>query len=258
MAPAGGSRLLRRYAAGHPHAVVCFHHAGGGMSAYRSWARPLRARADLLLVQLKGREDRVSEPLTDRLDEIAVELARQLEELPYDELVLLGHSMGATVAWAVADALWSVYRRRVRLVMSAQAPPPYDPADLPASVAEAVGPPARVPNGSPAGIPAGDPTAADEFHAEILAADLAWMTREFPAVVPRVLPVDLHCVSASRDHLLPPGAMAAWAALTTGRFAHRTVDGAHMYLLDDPAPLLTLVSGLADTGPTTEGEGDAP
>ncbi|GAA1103260.1 thioesterase II family protein [Kitasatospora arboriphila] len=233
-----GSRLLRRYAGGHRQAVVCFHHAGGGMSAYRGWAQALAARADVVLVQLKGREDRVAEPLTDRLDDLSVELAREICELPYEDVVLVGHSMGAALAWAVADAVWAVYRRRVRVVVSAQAPPPYAGRDLP-GVPEVLGGPADGSAGAAA------PGPADGLHAETLAADLAWMAREFPALVPRALPVDLHCVLADRDHLVDPAAAAGWAALTTGRFTHRTVDGGHMYLLTDPAPLLALAGAVA-------------
>ncbi|WP_431676293.1 thioesterase II family protein [Kitasatospora sp. KL5] len=240
-----GSRLLRRYEGGHRHAVVCFHHAGGGMSAYRGWVQALTAHADVVLVQLKGREDRVAEPLTDRLDDLAVELAREICELPYEDVVLVGHSMGATVAWAVADAIWAVYRRRVRVVVSAQAPPPYAGRSLP-GIPEVLGEPAGESAGESAGT--GAPGPADGLHAETLAADLAWMAREFPTFVPRALPVDLHCVFAAHDHLLGPGAAAGWAALTTGRFSHRTVDGGHMYLLTDPAPLLALAGAVAGEG----------
>ncbi|MFC8717679.1 thioesterase II family protein [Kitasatospora sp. NPDC057198] len=217
-------RLLRTHAAGHPRATVCFHHAGGGTSAYQGWAPALAAHTDLVLVRLEGREDRFAEPLTEPLDRLVLELAREIDGLPHEELVLLGHSMGAALAWMAADALWTVYRRRASVVVSAQAPPPYSPAGIP-------GPAEAAPEG------------ADEFHTGTLAADLAWMAREFPSFVPRPLPLDLHCVTAAGDHLVPPDAPAGWAALTTGRFTHRTVDGGHMYLLTGPGPLLALAGG---------------
>ncbi|MCX4671229.1 alpha/beta fold hydrolase [Streptomyces sp. NBC_01381] len=232
--------MLSRYAHGHRSALVCFHHAGGGSSAFRGWAGELAPHLDVVLVQLKGREDRAAEPLTDViLGDLAVEIAQRICALPYDDIVLLGHSMGATVAWAVADAIWAVYRRRVRVVLSAQAPPPYTSRIGAWSPREVRGA-ATVDGGG----------AADAFHADLLAADLAWMSREFPTLVPRSLPVDLYCVSADQDHLVAPDAMAGWASLTTRHFSQLTVSGGHMYLLADPAPLLGLVTELAAQSPT--------
>ncbi|WP_306321422.1 MULTISPECIES: thioesterase II family protein [unclassified Streptomyces] len=227
-------QLLTRHGNGHRSVLVCFHHAGGGKSAFRGWPGLLAPHLDVVLVQLKGREDRTAQPLTDDLGDLAVEIARGVCALPYDEIVLLGHSMGATVAWAVADAIWAVYRRRARVVLSAQAPPPYT---------SRIGERAEREAGRSRGT-VGD-GAADAFHADILAADLAWLSREFPALVTRPLPVDLHCVAAERDRLVPPEAMAGWAALTTREFSCRTVPGGHMYLLEDPAPLIELVLELA-------------
>lgn len=238
-----GTRLLRGRSHGHRSVLVCFHHAGGGMSAFRGWADVLAPTTDVVLVQLKGREDRVAEQLTDRLDDLALEIAEGICALPYDDVVLLGHSMGATVAWAVADAIWSLHRRRVRVVLSAQAPPPY-------SLGSAVLVPERQDDREGAeeirdSMGGATTPAVGAFYADILAADLAWMSREFPSSVWRALPVDVYCVAAESDRLLPPGAMAGWGALTTRHFSLSTVPGGHMYLLTDPEPLLDIVKGLA-------------
>ncbi|ANP55813.1 medium-chain acyl-[acyl-carrier-protein] hydrolase [Streptomyces griseochromogenes] len=237
-----GDRLLRRYSHGHRRAVVCFHHAGGGMSAFRGWADALAPNFDLVLVQLKGREDRIVEPLTDDLGDLVLEIAQAICRMPYDDVVLLGHSMGATLAWAVADMLWAIERRPARVVLSAQAPPPYsrksgglpapeDFAECTAGFLDALGEAATGTVG--------------EFYGDTLAADLAWMSREFPSLTPRPLPVDVYCVSGEQDLLLKPDVMGGWAALTTRDFSQVTVAGGHMYLLADPGPLLRLVNMLA-------------
>src|SRR5438128_11096986 len=43
--------------------LFCFPYAGGGASLYRSWAEPLASVAEILSVQLPGRENRLGERL---------------------------------------------------------------------------------------------------------------------------------------------------------------------------------------------------
>jgi pyochelin biosynthesis protein PchC len=85
--------------------LVCLPHAGGGASFYRTWLTLLPPDVELLAVQYPGREDRWSDPMTDRMDElvsaIADDLAAELDR-PY---ALFGHSMGSAVAWELAHAL---------------------------------------------------------------------------------------------------------------------------------------------------------
>lgn len=85
--------------------LVCLPHAGGGAGFYRSWAALLPPDVDLLAVQYAGREDRWSDPMTDRMDALVRTLADDLlPELdrPY---ALFGHSMGSAVAWELAHEL---------------------------------------------------------------------------------------------------------------------------------------------------------
>ena len=45
--------------------LVCFPHAGGSASLYRSWGQHAPPDVDVLAVQYPGHEDRLSEPLVD-------------------------------------------------------------------------------------------------------------------------------------------------------------------------------------------------
>src|SRR4051794_29442466 len=89
----------------HPQActrLFCFHHAGGGASAYLSWQARMSTRIEVCPVQTPGRENRFSEsPLTDLAslaDSITMALVPYLDK-PY---ALFGHSLGALVAFEVA------------------------------------------------------------------------------------------------------------------------------------------------------------
>jgi pyochelin biosynthesis protein PchC len=104
--------------------VVCFPHAGGGASFFRSWADGLPASVDLLAVQYPGREDRAREPAIARMDELADAVAGAVGELLGQPLVLFGHSMGASVAHEVARRIGARAGSRLRgLVVSGQPGP---------------------------------------------------------------------------------------------------------------------------------------
>jgi len=81
----------------------CLPHAGGSASAYGDWAPALPEDVEICAIQLPGREDRIAEPAFDN----AAELADRLWEVMAAELdrpyALFGHSMGALIAFELAD-----------------------------------------------------------------------------------------------------------------------------------------------------------
>ena len=85
--------------------LLCFPHAGVGASIYRTWSAQLPG-VDVCPVQLPGREARLAEPAfrdLGRLVEAVTEgLRPHLDDRP---IALLGHSMGALVAFEFARRL---------------------------------------------------------------------------------------------------------------------------------------------------------
>jgi len=82
--------------------LFCFPYAGGGASAYRSWAAPLPDEIEVCAIQLPGRENRLREPLFTRLAPLVETLAGALEpsfDIPF---AFFGHSMGALIAFELA------------------------------------------------------------------------------------------------------------------------------------------------------------
>lgn len=113
--------------------LFCFPYAGGGVSAFRSWAEGLPAGVQFCPVQLPGREDRLMEKPYDRLQSLlsALEPALEpyLDDVPY---VFFGHSMGALVSFEIARKLRRRYAHGpLRLYLSAHRAPQLPDPDPP-------------------------------------------------------------------------------------------------------------------------------
>lgn len=90
--------------------LLCCPYAGGSANIYRSWARYLPGDVELVAVQYPGREERLRDPLSHSLGDLANELADAatplLDGLPF---VVFGHSLGGLVAFEFVREL----RRRL-------------------------------------------------------------------------------------------------------------------------------------------------
>lgn len=83
--------------------LMCFHHAGGGPSAFREWQRHCPPDTEVWAVALPGREARITESPLHKLQDLA---AAVVEVLPLDKpFAFFGHSMGGLIAFEVARQL---------------------------------------------------------------------------------------------------------------------------------------------------------
>jgi surfactin synthase thioesterase subunit len=104
------STWFRRFTTpGNGPRLVCFPHAGGSATAYRTLAQALPADLDVVCVQYPGRQDRYREtPFTDLnllAGAVAEELVPVLAADPGRPYALFGHSMGSLVAFETARLL---------------------------------------------------------------------------------------------------------------------------------------------------------
>ncbi|RNL86215.1 thioesterase II family protein [Halostreptopolyspora alba] len=216
--------------------LVCFPHAGGWASAYRTWPVGLPSDIGVLAVRYPGREDRFGDPFASGLEALADDIADALGELTRYRLVLFGHSMGASVAHEVALRLQERGRPPAALCVSGRRPP------------HALDGQRRF-SGTDEEIIA-DVVGFDESRAEVF-ADPGLREFVLPAVRADYRLVDdytgghrppLNCpvygYSGDNDPEVTPEQMRDWADMTHDTFRLRVLSGGHFYLRTEEATLL--------------------
>ena len=232
-----------------PVELVCFHHAGGGSASFHPLRRALAAvgaKVALTTVKLPGRESRRDEPRYVDADACVRALADELDGLLSRPHVLLGHSMGALLAYSLAQQRISrgLYAPEAVIVASYRAshlPGPLhdlhlvDDNELAAELARYGGLPA-----------------------EILSR-LEWLELLMPTVRDDLricqsyrpsgeppLPCPLHIFGGHNDPLAPADTMAAWSSYSAQPQPVRLFAGGH-FLFRQPDPqLVTAVARVVE------------
>ncbi|MEW2132080.1 alpha/beta fold hydrolase [Streptomyces sp. NPDC005435] len=255
-APPTGTRWLRRFhtaPAGAPRLLV-FPHAGGNASYFHPFSSALADRADVLVVQYPGRQERFGEPCVESLHELADLVTAELVQDRTSHLDrpfgVFGHSMGASLAFEVACRLRDAGFPPAALTVSGRrapsipAPGAVHLADDDLLVADM-----RLLGGTD-----GQMLDNPELLAAILPAVrsdyVATETYRFRGATPLDCPVT--ALIGDADPRVDEPQALAWRAHTTGAFRLRVYAGGHFYLrphLD--AVVSELCAGLPATGADT-------
>jgi medium-chain acyl-[acyl-carrier-protein] hydrolase len=220
--------------------LFCFHHAGGGAAAYRSWAQQSSEDIEVCAVQLPGRGDRLRESPLTTVPEIVARLLPALRGELDRPFAFFGHSMGAVVATEAARALVTQGAPAPRhLFVSGRRPPhvadpqpPLAGLDDAAFVAEI--------NRRYGGIPA-------ELleHADVMALLLPGLRADILALETfnvrhgATLDCPISAYGGAADPLTPHEHLEAWRHVTRGPFRVRRFPGDHFYLEPQRSALLT-------------------
>ncbi|WP_151483393.1 thioesterase II family protein [Streptomyces albicerus] len=230
--------------------LVCFPHAGGSAAFYTPWARLLPPDVQLVAVQYPGRQDRLGEPPAETMDELAEAVAKVLRTDGADghELILFGHSMGASVAWETALRLEAGAGPAPRHVFVSGRPGPRHQR------------PGQVHLRDDDGL-AAELRRLDGTHTELLddpeiravllpavRADYRLIETYRPDTTAR-LRCPLGAFTGDADEEAPVDDVATWRTATAGAFTQRVLPGGHFYLVPQAEGLVAAVLDACGSSP---------
>lgn len=217
-----------------PVRLFCLPHAGAGASAYRAWARGLPSRVGVCPLQPPGRETRMRERALASVEPLVAELADDLAALLDRPYAVLGHSVGAVVAFELVREI----RRRggpppVHLVVSGRAAPqlPHPRPPTGELTPDRLAGLLRDLGGTDAAVLADQALMA--VMAPLFEADFAVNeTYRYRSEPP--LDVPITAFRSTGDPRAAAAPVAAWAAQTTREFRSHVLGDGHFALLRHP------------------------
>ncbi|HTJ66853.1 MAG TPA: alpha/beta fold hydrolase [Actinospica sp.] len=225
-----------------PRALL-FPFAGGSAHSMPEWADAAGPGRRVFVAKYPGRGTRTREPFADSVHELAAEAVAEYVAVvkPGERPLLIGHSLGAHVAFAVASGLEERGIELEALVLAAAAPiaPPADvtpwhelPEDEMLDVLLELG---------GAGSEVLQHPQMRQIALPILRADLRISHQHLSTAAWRPISSPLLAIAGADDTRSPADAVAAWSAHTIGRFACVTLPGGHFFQQHAPIDLEQLL-----------------
>jgi medium-chain acyl-[acyl-carrier-protein] hydrolase len=223
--------------------LFCFPYAGGGASAYRSWAARLGPSVDVCAIELPGRETRLGEPCFTSFAKLVEALDGALAGYLDKPFVFFGHSMGALVAFALTRRLRARHAPTPVHLMVSGAPAPHLPRTAPPrrslSDDELLYELGRL-DGTPQAVIQNRELM--QLLLPIIRADFSLdESLEYTQEPPLDLPMTAYGGWSDRD--VEPARVASWSVHST-RFTLRMFQGNHFFIHSTPDFLQTLSADL--------------
>jgi surfactin synthase thioesterase subunit len=221
--------------------LICFPSGGSGPSSFWPWIPHLHSAVELWAVCLPGRERRNSEDFVTE-GHVAVEaIAAELRELRGIDSAFYGHSLGAGLAYQIAESLGVEPQAKPKLLILSGRMPPHHPCRAWADKSDG------------------------ELIAELvqLGGISAELLREkaFAAIyLPRIradckineslrygsagsVDIPIAIINGADDALVAADSLCEWRRYTTMDFEAHTVSGGHFFIQSHLDQAMTIIAG---------------
>lgn len=222
--------------------LFCFPYAGGSSTIYRPWAALLPKQIELIAIELPGHSMRLSEPLHTDLGQLADELGGLMLAMLDRPSAFLGYSLGALIAYEVAQRLYQGRGLGLAHVFAAACRAPDLPASEPPSYnlpADAFRKRLIALNGTPPEVL--DNSELYGLMEPILRADFQMSNTYQPRVQPP-LPCPVTVFGGLEDPSVAQPDLAAWQRTTTQRFNLHMLPGDHFFIATHHRDMIETIS----------------
>lgn len=213
--------------------LVCFPHAGGAASFFRSWPQYTPNDIELIAVRYPGREDRLLEDPAESMSQLATPLAAECATLLDKPLMFFGHSMGASVAYEIAQILQSSHDAPLlSLFVSGRSGPQAEKLSrgLGGATDEELMADVRLLGGTES--QAFDDPELRQLVLPAIRADYRLIEKYDALPKKATLSSPVVAYYGSSDPDLTQHGVATWSSVTVSTFDSRSFDGGHFYLVD--------------------------
>jgi medium-chain acyl-[acyl-carrier-protein] hydrolase len=217
--------------------LFCFPYAGGGTIGYRQWSAHL-LNLELILVQLPGRERRLSESAFTDLNTLVETIAIEIQPYCDRPFAFFGHSMGGLTAFELTRSLRRHHQPQPLhlLISGCRAPhlPPIHPPLHTLSDTDFIQELRRY-NGTPEAV---------LTNAELMQLFLPTLRADFTAIetyrhaAEPFLDRPITVFGGLQDAEVNPEDLGAWQMHTTSNFTQHMLPGDHFFLHSSQALLL--------------------
>jgi medium-chain acyl-[acyl-carrier-protein] hydrolase len=221
--------------------LFCFPYAGGGDSIFRSWQQSVSDTIEVCPVQLPGRGSRITESFCTDINQLVRDAGQALAPYLDKPFALFGHSMGALIAFELAQHLRSKYSAQpVHLFASGRCSPqitnePFDLKQFDSELPEML----RRYNGTPE--EALEDPELMELVLPVLRADLV-LCKSYIYTPQPPFSFPITAFGGLDDHGVPRRYIEGWREHATGPFVLRMLPGDHFFLNTSRLLLLEAIS----------------
>jgi len=226
--------------------LFCFHHSGGGASAYYPWADYLLPKIEMIAIQLPGRESRFTEPLNNNLRDITAKLSDGFAIYKDKPFFVFGHSLGALISFEFIKSIHQLYSLSPRhMIVSATKAPhlPFRMKHLSQLDDKALKEELKNYNGIDERILNNDELL--DLFLPIIKNDFS-IYEHYNFLESMSIPCDILAISGDQDQTVSPKEILAWAQYTEGKFEHISFPGKHFFIKDHQKKILEMINQIGD------------